>query len=164
MVHLADIHFISQTYIIWMLILYAHLQSLQTGPRKSNLFLICSCLPLRLLNDSHRDSIHTIVWTTSETRISLCWLHNFHALITKGHLFGPLVSQSFPCWGLRGGVALWTVAADNPTLCELVLLHKGLIVESNGPGRGDWVYARWQRGVGSGGLGLGARAAVAGPK
>lgn len=39
--------------------------------------------------------------------------------------------------GLNGGVALWTAAADNPTLCELALLHKGAIVESGGPGRGD---------------------------
>lgn len=39
-------------------------------------------------------------------------------------------------------MALWTVAADNPTLCELLLLHKGPIVESGVPGRGDRVQAR----------------------
>lgn len=53
-------------------------------------------------------------------------------------------------------MALWTVAADNPTLCELVLLHKGPIVESGGPGEGTgsrlgdrevWVRGAWVWGL-----------------
>lgn len=62
--------------------------------------------------------------------------------MTKRHLFGPHVSQSIPCWGLSGGVAVWTVAADNPTLCELALPYNGSIVETHSPGRRDWVYTR----------------------
>lgn len=84
--------------------------------------------------------------------------------MTKGHLFGPHVSQSIPCWGLSRGVALWTVAADNPTLCELAPPHNGSIVESHSPGRRDWVYVRWQRGVGSGGPSSGAPATMSEPK
>lgn len=42
-------------------------------------------------------------------------------------------------------MALWTAVADNPTLCELVRLHKGAIVESGGPGKVDWVWAGWRR-------------------
>lgn len=113
-------------YWCWCEMPFCSLHSSQSGLEKQNLFLICPCLPLRL-SLSHPDSIHIIVWTTSETRISLCCLHNFHALITKGHLFGPLVSRSFPCWGLREGVALdcggwqshivWTAAASQRALC-----------------------------------------------
>ncbi len=53
-------------------------------------------------------------------------------------------------------MALWTVAADNPTLCELVLLYKGLIVESSGQGEGTgsrlgdrevWVRGAWVWGL-----------------
>lgn len=79
-------------------------------PRETKSLSDLSSSPLEtLLNDSHWDSIHIIVWTTCETRISLCCLHNFHAPITKGHLFRPLVSQSFPCWGLSIStqISLW---------------------------------------------------------
>lgn len=59
----------------------------------------------------------------------------------KDTCLGLLSLSHFLVEGLKGGVALWTVAADNPTLCELALLHKEAIVESGGPGRGDWVWA-----------------------
>lgn len=63
----------------------------------------------------------------------------------KDTCLGLLSLSHFLVEGLKGGVALWTVAADSPTLCELALLHKGAIVESGGPGRGDWVWAGWRR-------------------
>lgn len=53
-------------------------------------------------------------------------------------------------------MALWTVVADNPTLCELVLLHKEPIVESGGRGMGTgsrlgdrevWVREAWVWGL-----------------
>lgn len=98
--------------------------------------------PCEILHiDFHGDSCH-VIGNNLETRISLWWLHYLCALMTKRHLFGPHVSQSIPCWGLSGGVAVWTVAADNPTLCELALPYNGSIVETHSPGRRDWVYTR----------------------
>lgn len=101
--------------------------------------------------------IHAIVWATLETRISLCCLHNFHAGITKGHLFGPLVSQSFPCWGVKGRSGpvdcggwqshiVWTSAASQRGHC------------------GEW-WPR-ERGLGLGWVteGLGTGVAAARPK
>lgn len=59
----------------------------------------------------------------------------------KTLVWAPCLSV-IPCWGLSGGVAVWTVAADNPTLCELALPYNGSIVETHSPGRRDWVYTR----------------------
>lgn len=59
----------------------------------------------------------------------------------KDTCLGLLSLTHFLVEGLKGGVALWTAVPDNPTLCELALLHKGAIVESGGPGRGDRVWA-----------------------
>lgn len=98
-------------------------------------------------------AIHAIVWATSQTRKSLCCLHNFHAGITKGHLFGPLVSQSFPCWGVKGRSGLvdcggwqshivWTGAASQRGHC------------------GEW-WPR-ERGLGLGWVTVGLGTAVAG--
>lgn len=72
--------------------------------------------------------------------------------MTKGHLFDPLVSWSFPHRRVQGGVALRTVAADNPALCERALLHKGLIVARGGPERGTktGLCGRVRRGLGLG--------------
>lgn len=63
----------------------------------------------------------------------------------KDTCLGLLSPSHFLVEGLKGGVALWTAVADNPTLCELVRLHKGAIVESGGPGKVDWVWAGWRR-------------------
>lgn len=51
------------------------------------------CLsPFETLHDDFcGDSIH-VIGITSETRISLWWLHYFCGLMTKGHLFGAHVS------------------------------------------------------------------------
>ncbi|TNN38423.1 hypothetical protein EYF80_051399 [Liparis tanakae] len=71
------------------------------------------------------------------------WFHN--ALITKGICLG-LWSPVTSSWRAAGGVALWPVAADKPTLCELLPLHKGPIVQRRGPREGPGPA----RGAGSG--------------
>lgn len=142
------------------------LQPSQNGLERPGLYLTCPRLLLRLFG-CHRGRIHIIVWTALQTRISLCCLHNFQTRITKGHLFWPLVSQSFPCWGVkrrsgsvdRGGWQshiVWTSAASQRGHCgEWWPRERGL-----GLGEVTW------RGVGSGrgGPSLGTRVAPAGPK
>ena len=62
--------------------------------------------------------------------------------MTKDSCFSLLHLSYFLVDGLTGGVAPLTVMADNPTLCELVLIHKEPIVESGAPGKNDRVYVR----------------------
>lgn len=130
----------------WLLVQKAHLP-LQTSwtKREKSPLLICPCHPLRLCWSVPIETVFTLLFDQLQTRKSLCWLHNFHAPITKDTCLGLLslcvseilVISSLRVKGRSGSVDCggW----QSRIVCELVLLHKGPIVESGGPERGDRV-------------------------
>lgn len=90
------------------------------------LWLICLSPFETLHNEFCGDSIH-VIGITSETRISLWWLHYFCAQMTKGHLFGAHFSVisllrvkwrsgSVDCSSWQSNI-VWTSAASQRFHC-----------------------------------------------